>query len=95
MHFYKNLLIYLLNFLLFLSVLFAIYCESKLAYLFCLLGSFLNIFHLFKAWTICDKIDSGNRSATGELNLSEKNMIMEDLDREVTRRREEEKLKKN
>ena len=85
----------LVNAVLFLSVSCALFANNWLIYLFSAFGLILNISLMLSNFSSNDNTKSTNPTNAPEPNLTEKNLIMEDLDREVTRRRESEQLSKN
>ena len=84
-------LIPILNILLFTLVGLSFHLGSILVYLICVLGLTLNLYCTFKKQVNSLKIEK----IANEPNLSEKDMIMEDLDREANRRRQVQQLNKN
>jgi ABC-type siderophore export system fused ATPase/permease subunit len=90
----KNFL-FLLNFLLFLLVGLVVFLDSNFAIAFCLVGFLFNLFLFFKKAPLNSIVEAEMINSKDELNLHEKDQIMEDLDREVTRRRETEQFNKN
>ena len=90
----KNFL-FLLNFLLFLVVGLLAFSDSNFAIVFCLGGFLFNLFLFFKKAPSNSIVEAEMNNSQDELNLHEKDQIMEDLDREVTRRRETKQINKN
>lgn len=87
--------IFLLNALIFAFLIIGHYFEARMVYLFCILGLSLNSFHWLNSFSHRIREDQADKVIDTETDLTEKNMIMEDLDREVARRREEEQINKN
>ena len=94
MNLFHRQFIFTLNILFFASLIIAIYFQTGLVYLFCVLGLLLNLLYFFKEFAIRAK-SSPSIEGASEPDFTEKNMIMEDLDREVARRREVEQFNKN
>lgn len=87
--------IFLLNLLIFVFLILGLYFEARIVYLFCLVGLFLNSFLWLNSFSHRNRTDQADKVIRTEPDLTEKNMIMEDLDREAARRREEEQINKN
>ena len=94
MNLFHRQFIFTLNILFFASLIIAIYFQTGLVYLFCVLGLLLNLLYFFKEFAIRANSSPSNEGAS-EPDFTEKNMIMEDLDREAARRREVEQFNKN
>lgn len=95
MIFFKKNSLFLFNSLLFLLGGGAVFSDSSFAILFCLGGSLFNLFLFLKKFPSESIKDAQRFDSQDELNLHEKDLIMEDLDREVTRRRETKQINKN
>ncbi len=95
MHISKNNFLYLFNALIFLFVALACYSQTITTFFFCLGGGLLNIFIFLRSFSDRKKNDGESGHFPSEPNLSEKNLIMEDLDREASRRRKLEQFNKN
>lgn len=94
MNLFHRQFVFTLNILFFASLIMAIYFQTGLVYLFCVLGLLLNLLYFFKELAIRAK-SSPSIEGASEPDFTEKNMIMEDLDREAARRREVEQFNKN
>ncbi|HAF58793.1 MAG TPA: hypothetical protein DCL00_04310 [Opitutae bacterium] len=94
MNLFHRQFVFTLNILFFASLIIAIYFQTGLVYLFCVLGLLLNLLYFFKEFAIRAK-SSPSIEGASEPDFTEKNMIMEDLDREAARRREVEQFNKN
>jgi len=90
----KNSL-FLFNSLLFLLAGGAVFSDSSFAIQFCLGGALFNFFLFIKKFPSKSIQEAQKLDSQDELNLYEKDLIMEDLDREVTRRRETKQINKN
>lgn len=72
----------------------ATYFEIQGVYFLCVLGLFLNALQFFKGFSVRAKTKPSPEELS-EPNSTEKNRIMEDLDREANRRRKVEQFNKN
>jgi hypothetical protein len=95
MMFLRKNSLFLMNSFLFLLVGVAVFSDSIFATLFCLGGVLFNLFLFLKNFLSKSIKEAQMFDSQDELNLHEKDLIMEDLDREVTRRRETKQINKN
>ena len=88
--------LFLANILVFLGIFTASLMEySPWVLAGCLIGAVLNIFALARSkYTDSNDIDHSSTETEGTIS-SEKNKVLEDLDREVARRREAEQFNRN
>ena len=86
---------YLVNGLFFIAISLAHFFEVWISFVLSIIGFLLNMFYCYKWFLSKQVLNVPNIDESNELNLSEKDKIMEDLDREATRRRESEKFTKN
>ena len=86
---------FLVNVCLFGILLITFLLDTGISLLFIIIGFFINTFFFLKRASHGKPPIDPQKESQPEPDISEKNMIMEDLDREVTRRRESEQLSKN
>jgi len=85
----------LINIILFGMILIGLVSNSKWAYLLVLVGVLLNLFFYLRIFHSKSGFNGSMKASTKEPDWSEKNLIMEDLDKEAARRRKEEELSRN
>ena len=95
MNYSSNAKFFLVNVCLFGILLTTFLLDSGTSLFFIIMGLFINIFFILKRVSQGKSSTDPQKENQFEPDISEKNMIMEDLDREVTRRRESEHLSKN
>ena len=95
MNYSSNPKFFLVNVCLFGILLITFLLDAGTSLLFIIIGFFINTFFFLKRASHGKPPIDPQKENQSDLDISEKNMIMEDLDREVTRRRESEQLSKN